>query len=53
MDIGPKRDLLGELISTIRKTSDIKIGLYYSLFECKLFEIKTNCKITKCFYYDF
>jgi alpha-L-fucosidase len=32
MDIGPHRDLVGELEKAIRKT-DIKFGLYYSLYE--------------------
>ena len=32
MEIGPHRDLVGELEQAIRKT-DIKFGLYYSLFE--------------------
>ncbi len=32
MDIGPHRDLIGELEKAIRKT-DIKFGLYYSLYE--------------------
>lgn len=33
MDVGPKRDLLGELFSTVRSNTDLKIGVYYSLFE--------------------
>ncbi len=32
MDIGPHRDLLGELEQAIRKT-DIRFGIYYSLYE--------------------
>ncbi len=32
MDIGPHRDLVGELEQAIRKT-DVKFGLYYSLYE--------------------
>lgn len=32
LDIGPHRDLVGELEKAIRKT-DIKFGLYYSLYE--------------------
>ncbi len=32
MDIGPKRDIVGELSKAIRKT-DLKMGLYYSLPE--------------------
>jgi len=34
MDVGPKRDLVGELANSIRtKTPDIKFGLYHSLYE--------------------
>lgn len=33
MDIGPKRDLIGELFSSVRANTDLKIGVYYSLFE--------------------
>ncbi|MFC2096707.1 alpha-L-fucosidase [Bacteroidota bacterium] len=32
MDIGPKRDLVGELTEAVRKT-DVKMGLYYSIYE--------------------
>ena len=32
MDIGPHRDLIGELEKAVRKT-DVKFGLYYSLYE--------------------
>jgi len=32
MDVGPKRDLVGELTDAVRKT-DIKMGLYYSIYE--------------------
>ncbi len=32
MDIGPKRDLLGDLFKAVRKTS-VHAGMYYSLFE--------------------
>jgi alpha-L-fucosidase len=32
VDVGPHRDLLGELEQAIRKT-DIKFGIYYSLYE--------------------
>merc|ERR1712071_626789 len=33
MDVGPKRDLVGDLARAIRKTTDMKFGLYHSLFE--------------------
>jgi len=33
VDIGPKRDIVGELASNIRQNTDITFGLYYSLFE--------------------
>lgn len=33
MDVGPKRDLLGELVSSVRKNTNLRIGVYYSLFE--------------------
>lgn len=32
MDVGPKRDLLGDLFKAVRKTS-VHAGMYYSLFE--------------------
>lgn len=32
-DIGPKRDLVGALANSIRKRTDIRFGLYHSLFE--------------------
>jgi alpha-L-fucosidase len=32
MDVGPKRDLLGELFKAVRKTS-VHAGMYYSLYE--------------------
>lgn len=32
MDVGAKRDLVGELSTAIKKT-DVKMGLYYSLYE--------------------
>lgn len=33
MDVGPKRDLVGELADSIRSRTDIHFGLYHSLFE--------------------
>ncbi|KAK0177393.1 hypothetical protein PV328_001451 [Microctonus aethiopoides] len=33
MDIGPHRDLIGELAKAIKSKSDVKFGLYHSLFE--------------------
>jgi len=33
MDVGPHRDLVGELRDSIRKNTNIKFGLYHSLFE--------------------
>ncbi len=32
LDVGPKRDLLGDLFKAVRKTS-VRAGMYYSLFE--------------------
>ncbi len=32
LDIGPKRDLLGDLFKAVRKTS-VRAGMYYSLYE--------------------
>ena len=31
--VGPKRDLVGDLASAIRNDTDIHFGLYHSLFE--------------------
>ncbi|XP_052223787.1 alpha-L-fucosidase-like isoform X2 [Dreissena polymorpha] len=33
MDVGPKRDLVGELAAAIRNRTDIHFGVYHSLFE--------------------
>jgi alpha-L-fucosidase len=33
MDVGPKRDLVGDLANAIRNRTDIKYGLYHSMFE--------------------
>ena len=33
MEVGPKRDLVGELANSIRKNTTLKFGLYHSLFE--------------------
>lgn len=33
MDVGPKRDLVGELATAVRKKQGIKFGTYHSLFE--------------------
>ncbi|KAK7112789.1 hypothetical protein V1264_012181 [Littorina saxatilis] len=33
MDVGPNRDLVGDLASAIRKSTDLKFGTYHSLLE--------------------
>lgn len=33
MDVGPKRDIVGELATAIRNKTSIHFGLYHSLFE--------------------
>ncbi|CAF5005080.1 unnamed protein product [Rotaria sp. Silwood1] len=33
MDVGPKRDLLGDLANAIRNRTDIVFGLYHSMYE--------------------
>jgi alpha-L-fucosidase len=33
VDVGPKRDVLGELTAAVRKRN-VKMGIYYSLYEC-------------------
>ncbi|CAG5117780.1 unnamed protein product [Candidula unifasciata] len=33
LDVGPKRDLVGELASAIRNNTDIRFGLYHCLYE--------------------
>ncbi|XP_069112896.1 alpha-L-fucosidase-like [Argopecten irradians] len=33
MDVGPKRDLTGDLAVAVRKQKDMKFGVYHSLFE--------------------
>jgi len=33
MDVGPNRDIVGELMNATRQTTDLKFGLYHSMFE--------------------
>ena len=33
MDVGPHRDIVGELANSIRKNTNITFGLYHSLYE--------------------
>ena len=33
MDVGPKRDLVGDLATAIRNSTDLHFGLYHSLYE--------------------
>ena len=33
MDVGPKRDLLGDLASAIRNRTNLTFGVYHSLYE--------------------
>ncbi|XP_013793676.2 tissue alpha-L-fucosidase-like, partial [Limulus polyphemus] len=33
MDVGPKRDLLGDLANAIRKKTNLHFGVYHSLYE--------------------
>ena len=33
VEIGPNRDLLGELADAVRKQEGMKFGFYYSLYE--------------------
>lgn len=33
MDVGPHRDLVGELAASVRQNTTMRFGLYHSLFE--------------------
>lgn len=33
MDVGSNRDLVGDLATAVRKNTDLKFGLYHSLYE--------------------
>ena len=33
MDVGPKRDLVGDLASAVRNRTDLRFGVYHSLYE--------------------
>ena len=33
MDVGPKRDLVGDLAAAVRNETSLKFGLYHSWFE--------------------